>query len=134
MHEACIVEFVHPDLDLRLELKADIFRVSFFDRGQSFDASRRRKLHVDPKHADRLPTGGMGIPLIHEIMDSIDYNVTPQGNVMTMEKKVLSVGIAALILLSMGHSVPRPSRAEGVGHRTGEHAAGADRHRHLAVE
>jgi hypothetical protein len=29
---------------------------------------------------------------------------------------------------------PRPRRTEGVGHRAGEHSAGADRDRHVAFE
>lgn len=60
--------------------------MTFIDQGKSFDFDR---VDVPDLKADlsERKIGGLGIYLMHKLMDDVDYRVTRSGNILTLKKK-----------------------------------------------
>ncbi len=58
----------------------------FVDQGKSFDFDRVEvpDLKADLSHRK---VGGLGIYLMHKLMDQVDYRVTTSGNILTLKKQ-----------------------------------------------
>ncbi len=72
--------------ELSCEINHDSLVMTFRDRGKSFDFDR---VEVPDLRADlsERKIGGLGIYLMHKLMDQVDYRVTDQGNILTLLKK-----------------------------------------------
>ncbi len=71
---------------LRCEYKNDKLVMTFFDQGSSFDFSKVDKPDVTASLAERK-IGGLGIYLMHKLMDEVDYKVAATGNFLTLIKR-----------------------------------------------
>jgi len=71
---------------LRCEYKDDRLVITFFDQGTSFDFSKVDIPDVSANLADRK-IGGLGIFLMHKLMDEVEYKVTSTGNFLTLIKR-----------------------------------------------
>jgi len=71
---------------LRCEYKDDRLVMTFLDQGSSFDFSKVDKPDVTANLADRK-IGGLGIFLMHKLMDEVEYKVTSSGNFLTLIKR-----------------------------------------------
>jgi anti-sigma regulatory factor (Ser/Thr protein kinase) len=71
---------------LRCEYSNERLIMTFLDGGQSFDFS---KVKTPDLTADlsRRKIGGLGIFLMHKLMDEVDYKVTAAGNFLTLVKR-----------------------------------------------
>lgn len=71
---------------LRCECNHDRLVMTFFDQGKSFDFTKVDKPDVSADLSKRK-IGGLGIYLMHKLMDEVDYKVTPSGNFLTLIKR-----------------------------------------------
>lgn len=60
--------------------------MTFVDQGKSFDFARVEKPDVTADLSDRK-IGGLGIYIMHKLMDEVDYKVTPSGNILRLVKR-----------------------------------------------
>ena len=60
--------------------------MTFVDQGKSFDFANVDRPDVTADLSDRK-IGGLGIYLMHKLMDEVDYKVTPSGNILTLVKR-----------------------------------------------
>ncbi len=77
-----------PDatFELNCEFEDDRLTMTFRDKGKSFDFDRVEVPDLRADLSDRK-IGGLGIYLMHKLMDQVDYQVTTSGNVLTLIKK-----------------------------------------------
>ena len=59
------------------------------DNGVAFDPTEKEKADTTLSAEDR-PIGGMGILLVRELMDSINYERTDGKNVLTLKKRIVN--------------------------------------------
>lgn len=78
----------HAKLVVTLEIERELVRVLLKDRGKPFDITHPRRQEFDAANVANLPTGGMGLTIIHDIMDEVDYQVVGGVNVTTLVKRV----------------------------------------------
>ena len=71
---------------LRCEFSQDRLLMTFLDRGTSFDFTRVEMPDVSADLSERK-IGGLGIYLMHKLMDEVDYKVTKSGNYLTLIKR-----------------------------------------------
>lgn len=71
---------------LNCECKNDRLTMTFFDQGKSFEFSKVEKPDVDADLSERK-IGGLGIFLMHKLMDEVVYKVTNSGNFLTLVKR-----------------------------------------------
>jgi anti-sigma regulatory factor (Ser/Thr protein kinase) len=71
---------------VRCECNSQEMIITFLDRGKSFDFSRVEVPDVTADLSERK-IGGLGIYLMHKLMDEVTYRVTPSGNFLTLIKK-----------------------------------------------
>jgi serine/threonine-protein kinase RsbW len=71
---------------LRCEYSNERLIMTFLDRGESFDFSKVKAPDVTADLSKRK-IGGLGIFLMHKLMDEVDYKVTRSGNFLTLVKR-----------------------------------------------
>ncbi|MBO6012241.1 MAG: ATP-binding protein, partial [Bacteroidales bacterium] len=74
--------------DVTVEASANDVRLKFtvIDSGAPFDPTVRAEVDTTLSAEDR-PIGGLGIHLVRQIMDSINYERVDGRNVLTLRKK-----------------------------------------------
>lgn len=77
-----------PDkqVDIRITISDNELLVQVFDQGQGFDLNSIPDPDFDEE--ELLETGGRGIYIIRTLMDSVNYNRVPGGNVLEMRKRL----------------------------------------------
>lgn len=75
--------------DIHIVASANDIRLKFIicDKGMPFDPTMRRPVDTTLAAEDR-PIGGLGIHLITQLMDSINYERKDNMNVLTLRKKL----------------------------------------------
>jgi serine/threonine-protein kinase RsbW len=78
----------HSDrsFEIKCDYKDDRLTMTFVDQGRSFDFSEVDIPDVTADLAERK-IGGLGIFLMHRLMDEVDYKVTSSGNILTLVKR-----------------------------------------------
>jgi len=71
---------------LRCEYSNDRLMMTFLDRGKSFDFCRVETPDITADLSERK-IGGLGIFLMHKLMDKVVYRVTSMGNYLTLIKR-----------------------------------------------
>jgi len=71
---------------LRCEYSKDRLIMTFLDRGKSFDFSRVETPDITADLSKRK-IGGLGVFLMHKLMDEVAYRVTNSGNYLTLIKR-----------------------------------------------
>jgi sigma-B regulation protein RsbU (phosphoserine phosphatase) len=94
MEEAVVnvMEYAYPvgkKGDINIEAEANEVRLKFTitDSGKAFDPTARKDVDTSLS-AEERPIGGLGIHLIRQIMDSINYERIDDKNVLTLRKKL----------------------------------------------
>ncbi len=64
----------------------DSLVVTFIDQGRSFDFSNVKKPDVKADLSDRQ-IGGLGVYLMHKLMDEVKYKSTASENTLTLKKR-----------------------------------------------
>ena len=73
----------YVDIDMDADEKA--VTVILSDTGIPFDPTKKEKVDTTLS-AEERPIGGLGIHLVREIMDTIDYAYTDHKNILTLKK------------------------------------------------
>jgi len=71
---------------LRCEFSNGQLIMTFLDRGKSFDFSKVETPDISADLSQRK-IGGLGIFLMHKLMDEVVYKVTKSGNYLTLIKR-----------------------------------------------
>lgn len=74
------------DVDIQLKPSGNTFRISLYDQGEPFDTSNYSEPNVE-EQIKAKKRGGVGVYLIKQLMDSVDYNRHEQVNEIRMIKK-----------------------------------------------
>jgi serine/threonine-protein kinase RsbW len=96
--ELCVVEAVsnatkhayhsqagHPvEVDILLFQDRITFKVS--DTGESLEPKKVQLLRFDPQKLETLPESGMGLFIMHALMDEVSYETLSGRNILTMSK------------------------------------------------
>lgn len=72
--------------EMTCEVQNDTLVVTFYDQGVSFDISKVVKPDVKADLSERK-IGGLGIYLMHKLMDKVHYKSTASENVLTLTKR-----------------------------------------------
>jgi len=89
--EATINAFEHSESDagnveIHFVIESDTLVIKVTDKGKGFDPSKVKIPKIEEKlGADRKR--GWGLKLIQELMDTVEYESTPEGTTVTMTKK-----------------------------------------------
>jgi serine/threonine-protein kinase RsbW len=77
-----------PDgmFDVSCEFRIDHLIITLLDHGKTFDPSRVEEPNLKADLLDRK-IGGLGIYLMHKLMDEVHYESTPAGNFLTLVKR-----------------------------------------------
>lgn len=98
--EVCVVEAVvnaikhayagHPGhvVEIRVSIRADRLVIQVCDCGQAMTGEITTTLDFDPSDLAQVPTGGMGLFLIHSLMDEVSYVSHAGTNVLTMTRRM----------------------------------------------
>ena len=73
-------------IELTCEFKDDRLTITLLDRGKSFDPSKVAEPDVKADLSERK-IGGLGIYLMHKLMDEVRYKSTAAGNLLTLVKR-----------------------------------------------
>ena len=90
---ANVINYAYPKgtrghVELTAEISGDVLTLVVKDHGIPFDPTQHEEVDVDAELDDR-PIGGLGIFLVRSIMDTMEYQRTPDGyNVLTLSKKI----------------------------------------------
>ena len=87
-----VIDYAYPTGvigEITLKVFADCQWMSFviIDSGVAFDPTERKKADITLSAEDR-PIGGLGILLLRELMDSINYERTGGKNILTLKKQI----------------------------------------------
>lgn len=73
-------------IDLNIKLETNLLTISIIDNGISFD-----KNSIETRDIDEIKPGGLGIYIITQVMDRVEYTRTPEGfNKIKMVKELNS--------------------------------------------
>ena len=71
-------------IDLTLHIEKDALKIRIVDYGSSLDFEK-----LKPRDIDDIRPGGLGLYIINEVMDSVEFNCPSKGrNEITMIKKI----------------------------------------------
>lgn len=74
-------------VEVRIEPDRVVCTVTDHGRPLPPEARKKPKLEVVPEKVEELPEGGMGLYIIHQVMDRIEYESKEGRNVLTLVKK-----------------------------------------------
>jgi serine/threonine-protein kinase RsbW len=58
------------------------------DQGKSLDSVKVRPLEFDPRKIESVPENGMGLFIMHSLMDEVSYKTENGLNILTMSKRL----------------------------------------------
>jgi anti-sigma regulatory factor (Ser/Thr protein kinase) len=74
-------------IHIRLELMNQELRVQIEDEAEPFDPLQQRMPDID-RPLERRPIGGLGIFLVRQLMDELDYRRERGRNILTMKQRI----------------------------------------------
>ena len=74
-----VLLFVHQGAEIHLELS---------DAGSPMRGPLEPRFEFDPADTANLPEGGMGLHLIHSVMDRVEYRTASGRNTLSMTKRL----------------------------------------------
>lgn len=75
----------HGEVNIEILADARKFTVIIKDSGTPFDPTAQKEVDTTLS-AEERPIGGLGIHLVRQIMDHIDYQYVDKQNILTLEK------------------------------------------------
>jgi sigma-B regulation protein RsbU (phosphoserine phosphatase) len=87
-----VMQYAYPigttgDIDVNAQCDGEILKFIICDRGKAFDPTQTARADTSLSVEDR-PIGGLGILLVRELMDSINYERVNGRNLLTLRKKL----------------------------------------------
>ena len=77
----------HP-VEVAFTLDGPSITLEIADEGEPMPGGRSPLLDFDPDDLARLPEGGMGLFLIHSVMDAVEYRSHAGRNLMVLTKRI----------------------------------------------
>jgi sigma-B regulation protein RsbU (phosphoserine phosphatase) len=77
----------HGDVNIEAEANDERLKFTIIDRGAPFDPTTKVNVDTTLSVEDR-PIGGLGIHLMRQLMDSINYERIDGKNILTLRKKI----------------------------------------------
>ena len=74
-------------IDISIELEAGNVKMQFIDDGKEFNILKAKEANVDLPLEER-PIGGLGIFLVKQKMDFINYERKEKKNILTLTKRI----------------------------------------------
>jgi anti-sigma regulatory factor (Ser/Thr protein kinase) len=74
------------EIRLRFEIEGDLLKLEVVDDGKPFDPLQRPEVDTSVP-LEKKPVGGLGIHLIRQFMDQVQYRREGDKNVLTMRKR-----------------------------------------------
>lgn len=74
------------EVEVIVELTADRISFKVYDSGKTHPAFDQQTVSFDWESLDQVPEGGMGVSIIKEIMDEVQYSSSQGRNCLTMTK------------------------------------------------
>ncbi|WP_165477742.1 ATP-binding protein [Desulfobacter hydrogenophilus] len=96
--ELCVVEAVNNDIkhayhcqaghsvEIDVLLYPDRLAFKIYDKGESMSPAKVAPFSFDPSKVETLPEGGMGVYILHALMDEVHYKTINGQNIMTLVK------------------------------------------------
>ena len=88
--EACINAFEHSEsnkqIEIHFRIKGDELEIQVTDKGKGFDESKVKIPKIEEKIGSDHKRG-WGLQLIKELMDTVEFESSPEGTTVTMTKK-----------------------------------------------
>ncbi len=84
--EHAYVGIPNGSIELTCDFKNDRLTITLLDHGKSFDPSKVAQPDLGSDLSERK-IGGLGIYLMHKLMDEVRYKVTASGNLLTLVKR-----------------------------------------------
>ena len=91
---ANVINYGYPagcrgDITIAMMSDGSMLRIQIVDTGVSFDPTSREKADITlPLH--ERPIGGLGILLVHGLMDTVNYERQDGKNILTLVKRYAS--------------------------------------------
>lgn len=98
--EVCIVEACNNvikhayrnesnhEVEVIMSLHSDKLTFEICDTGHKLEKRPVSNLDFDPKNIEKLPEGGMGLFIMHNLMNEVDYRSVNGTNVLTLSKNL----------------------------------------------
>lgn len=74
------------DVEVTVTLQPRCLSFQVKDTGRPLPALNLEALDFDPADVDHLPEGGMGLVIMHHVMDRVEYCRVGEANILKMEK------------------------------------------------
>nr|WP_320017238.1 ATP-binding protein [uncultured Desulfobacter sp.] len=96
--ELCVVEAVTNDIkhayhcqaghsvEIDVLLYPDRLTFKIYNRGESMNTAKIAPFSFDSSNFETLPEGGMGVYILHALMDEVHYKTINEQNVLTLVK------------------------------------------------
>ena len=96
--ELCVVEAVNNGIkhayhcqaghsvEIDVLLYPDQLTFKIYDSGESMNPDKIAPFNFDPSNVETLPEGGMGLYILHALMDEIHYKTINGQNILTLIK------------------------------------------------
>jgi serine/threonine-protein kinase RsbW len=86
-----IIEHAYEGVDdaslvITCDVRGDEIVISMLDRGKSFNLSKVKEPNIKADLSERQ-IGGLGVYLMRKLMDSVTYESSKAGNLLTMTKR-----------------------------------------------
>ena len=90
-----VMDYAYPpgvtgDIEIQVTSDSQWLEFVIKDSGVAFDPTGKEKADTTLS-AEERPIGGMGILLVRELMDSINYERTDGKNVLTLKKRIVNI-------------------------------------------
>ena len=87
-----VINYAYPtgtegDITIQILSDGNTLHCQIIDKGRPFDPTAQEKADIT-QSAEERQVGGLGILLVRELMDSINYERTDGRNVLTLIKKI----------------------------------------------
>jgi anti-sigma regulatory factor (Ser/Thr protein kinase) len=83
-------DMVPGTIDLTFRIELDRILISLTDHGQPFEPHNAPQPDLEVALIDR-PLGGLGLFLIYQVMDQVEYHSDSSGNTLTLMKLIRGV-------------------------------------------
>ncbi len=74
------------EVEVTVTLRPECLSFQIVDRGQPWPELPLKPLEFNPQDIPHLPEGGMGLIIMHRVMDRVEYQRVGDTNILTMDK------------------------------------------------
>jgi serine/threonine-protein kinase RsbW len=76
------------EVEVTVTLRPQCLSFQVKDTGVPLPVLKPPALDFDPRDVQHLPEGGMGLVIVHRVMDRVEYRRVGETNILTMDKNI----------------------------------------------